>query len=98
MNGRFEADVVAVIAPIGADAVNIDVVLRRGGLAPRICRTAAGFRQVMAGQCGAIVMTEEALAAELDSALAQTFEAQPPLSDIPVVLISSVGPRNMGPA
>lgn len=98
MNAERQADVVLIMAPIGADAVNIQTVLTRAGLAPRICRTVADIEVAMKGECGAIVLTEEALSLELLAVLGRVFKAQPAWSDIPVVLISSVGPRNLGPA
>lgn len=97
MNGERQPDVVLIMAPIGADALNIHAVLQRAGLAPRICRTVADLDREMKGVCGAIVLTEEALTPELRNVLAGIFKAQPAWSDIPVVLISSVGPTNQGP-
>lgn len=90
------ADVVLITAPIGADAVNIRAVLLEAGLAPRICRTEQELRAGVAEGCGAILLTEEALTPELHQTLAALFDAQPPWSDIPVVLISSVGMPNPG--
>jgi signal transduction histidine kinase len=97
MNGHQHADVVLIRAPIGADASNIHAVLQRAGLAPKICRTVAEFEAGMRGECGAIVLTEEALTPDLKAVLTQCFESQPPWSDIPLVLIASAGPTNMGP-
>ncbi|MEO5958734.1 MAG: HAMP domain-containing sensor histidine kinase, partial [Opitutaceae bacterium] len=85
-----------VLAPIGADAANIHAVLLAGGMAPRICRTDADVRLGIAGDCGAILLTEEALTSELHRVLTEFFEAQPPWSDVPVVLISTAGVSNTG--
>jgi signal transduction histidine kinase len=98
MTSEFYSDVVLIMAPIGADAPNIHAVLHRAGLAPRICRTIPDFEAGMTGECGAVVLTEEALTPELQKVLGRFFEAQPPWSDIPMILIASVGPSNMGPA
>src|SRR5687768_260067 len=96
MTGASHSDVVLIMAPIGADAANIHAVLHRAGLAPRICRTIPDVEAGFAGECGAIVLTEEALTPELKMVLGRFFEMQPPWSDIPVVLISSVAASNMG--
>jgi signal transduction histidine kinase len=96
MSGVTHSDVVLVMAPIGADAANIHAVLRRAGLTPRICRTIPEVEAGLAGECGAIVLTEEALTAELKVVLGHFFERQPAWSDIPVVLISSIGASNTG--
>ena len=98
MSAEKPADVVLLRAPIGADASNLHMVLSRAGLSPVICHSAADLEAGMQGDCGAIVLTEEALSPELRAMLVRLFKAQPPWSDIPVVLIASVGPRNMGPA
>ena len=97
MTGGSHSDVVMIMAPIGADAANIHAVLQRADLAPRICRTIPDVEVGLAGECGAIVLTEEALTAELKRVLGRFFEAQPPWSDIPVVLISSMAALNPGP-
>lgn len=83
-------------APIGADAVNVQSVLLRAGHTPRICRdvedVVAGFKE----DCGAVILTEEALTPALRSALTEIFRTQPPWSDVPVILIASLGPSNRG--
>ena len=96
MSARAQADVVLIMAPIGADAANIQTVLARRSLAPRICRTVGEFTSANEGDCGAIVLTEEALTTDLTAALHEVFRTQPPWSDIPVVLIASIGPSNKG--
>ena len=98
MSVQRQPDTVLIRAPIGADAANIHGVLSRAGLAPKICRSPGDLQAGMKGDCGAMVLTEEALTPEMRQVLAQVFAAQPPWSDIPVVLISSVGTTNMGPA
>jgi signal transduction histidine kinase len=97
MAERGHPDVTLVMAPIGADADNIRSVLERTGLTAAVCRTITDFRAVAAGEIGAMVLTEEALTPELQAELQRTFLAQPPWSDVPVVLIASAGPHPVGP-
>ncbi|WP_414664352.1 sensor histidine kinase [Horticoccus sp. 23ND18S-11] len=85
------------MAPIGADGANICSVLARAGMVPQMCRTNTDLRAGVAGECGAILLTEEALTEELRRELSAAFAAQPPWSDIPVIMISSVGTSNSGP-
>ena len=92
------ADVVLVLAPLGADAVNIQNLLRGAGLAPRICRNAGEVQAGLGAECGAILLTEEALTRELSRLLNDFFPTQPPWSDIPLVLIASEGIANSGAA
>ncbi len=82
---------VLIMAPLGADATNIQNVLTGAGLASKIGRTEADFRaDILGGNCGALLVTEEALSPALIRALGEVCEAQPPWSDLPVVLISSL--------
>jgi signal transduction histidine kinase len=92
-----ETEVVLVMAPIGADGANIRQVLVSAGLRPLICRTDAELRAGLAGNCGAILLTEEALTPEARAILVEAFALQPPWSDVPIVLIASVGNSNTGP-
>jgi signal transduction histidine kinase len=90
------ADVVLVMAPIGADAINIQNLLNGAKLAPRICRKAADLRAGLGNDCGAILLTEEALTPDVSHILTDFFPRQPAWSDIPIVLIASDGISNSG--
>lgn len=85
-----------VLAPIGADAANISTVLLEAGFDPRVCHTDADLRAGLAGNCAIILLTEEALTPGARDILNAAFNAQPAWSDLPVVLISSVGVSSMG--
>ncbi len=80
---------ILVVAPIGADGANIREALAQAGLQPRLCRdsqeAAAGIR---AG-AGALLVTEEAVMGDRQGAFAAALEAQPPWSDLPVILVAS---------
>lgn len=96
MSKPGNSDIVLVSAPIGADAANIAALLTRAGLVPIVCRAVEDVVAGLTPECGAIVLTEEACTHELKLALAEIFQRQPPWSDVPVVLISSAGPGNLG--
>ncbi len=91
---QSSADVVLVMAPIGADARNIQGVLNRGGVTARVCSSGTEIRDGMDRECGAIILTEEALSAGFTLFLTKAFAEQPPWSDIPVVLIGGGGFSN----
>jgi signal transduction histidine kinase len=97
MTERQSSDVVLIVAPVGADARNISDVLQKAQHAPKICRTSADMAAALHRDCGAIILTEEALTPELMGTLGEMFRDQPAWSDIPVILISSTGPESMGP-
>lgn len=86
-----KGDVVLVMAPLGADGTNIRQVLLAAGLAPQICRNEGELQTGLNGNCGAILLTEEALTPEVRAILTAAFDRQPPWSDVPIVLIASVG-------
>src|SRR3954469_3264222 len=97
MRGRSNApDTVLITAPIGADAANIRGVLQSAGLGARVCATTTELQAAIGNDCGAFVLTEEALTVELCEMLGRLFDAQPPWSDVPVVLITSGGLSNTG--
>lgn len=92
-----ENDVVLVKAPIGADASNIQNVLRDGGISARICKSDLDLREGL-DECAAVVLTEEALTSSLQKLLATGFTEQPAWSDVPIVLMGSGGIANSGAA
>ncbi len=89
------SDVVLVKAPIGADATNIQNVLSRGGIAARICKADSDLRDGL-DECGAVVLTEEALTSPFYKLLTTSLEVQPAWSDVPIVLLGSGGISNSG--
>lgn len=92
-----EADFVLIKAPIGADATNIQNVLRSGGIPSRICKSELDLREGLE-ECAAVVLTEEALTPSLYKLLAIGFAEQPAWSDVPIVLMGSGGLANSGAA
>jgi signal transduction histidine kinase len=98
MTTNRQRDLILISAPIGGDATNLHTVLSRAGHAPQICRRVGDVVAGLAMECGAVILTEEALTDELRASLLQSFDAQPPWSDIPIVLIASAGPTNLGPS
>lgn len=98
MSEGRQKDIILISAPIGADARNLQAILLRAGHDPRICHAVEDVEAGLAGDCGAVIFTEEAVNPALRAALDRIFARQPPWSDIPVVLIASVGAANLGPA
>lgn len=93
-----ERDVVLVMAPTGADAVNIATVLRRAGAEAQVCRTETELATGLEAECSAVVLTEEALNHAVQKVLSAAFAEQPPWSDVPLVLIAGGGALNSGAA
>lgn len=82
---------VLVVAPLGADAPNIAVALRREGIEAVVCPNLSAVALEVAHGCGAILLTEEALSYERYGDLSRTLGAQPKWSVLPIILIVSGG-------
>lgn len=82
---------VLVLAPLGADSVNIHEVLRSAGFAAEICRDSADLARRFAEGCGALLLTEEATAGRDHPLLVTEIARQPAWSDAPIILITTGG-------
>src|SRR4030095_15914940 len=88
---RNEDERVLIMAPVGKDATAMAALLYADGFKVRIC---AGVdecsRQIAAGTCS-LLLTEEALESPLLSNLLEVLKAQPPWSELPLIIITSGG-------
>ena len=83
---------VLVLAPTGKDGANSKAVLGKAGLACAVCRDIRELcREIEAG-VGAVLLTEEALALDRASCLAEVLQGQPAWSDLPFVALTRGGP------
>ncbi len=82
---------VLVLAPFGADATNIRHVLHQAGIEAEICSDLPGLAAASAGDCGALLITEESVTPGSQDPLVERIARQPAWSDLPVVLITSGG-------
>ena len=80
---------VLILAPLGADANNTLRILAQAHIAARICADMADAAQSIGNSCGALLLTEEATVSPHTRQLRDALQAQPPWSDVPVILISS---------
>ena len=83
------ANPVVVVAPIGADAKNIQAVLREAGIPSAIARDASEAGNWVGSGAGALLMTEESVSPRANPELADAFERQPPWSDIPLIIVAT---------
>jgi signal transduction histidine kinase len=90
-NGSTQDERILFVAPTGADARNLELVLGRAGLAGSACPNIAAVALELEHGCGAILLTEEALAHTGQRDLSAALDGQPPWSDLPIVLIVSGG-------
>jgi signal transduction histidine kinase len=86
---------VLIVAPFGQDAAAMGSLLNRRGLPARICSAAAeASRQVAAG-AGTLLLTEEALELPQAPDLLESLKAQPPWSELPLIILTHGGPSRL---
>lgn len=82
---------VMVLAPFGKDAALIEKVLSSSGVRVRVASSIAAIIPVIPDAAGAAVIAEEALNDLAIVGLAQQLEAQPPWSDLPIIVLTGGG-------
>ena len=89
MNNKDER--VIIIAPVGQDAEAMAALLNAEGFETQIFhRLDESSRQIW-DSAGALVLTEEALEPAQGSLLVDALEAQPPWSELPLIILTSGG-------
>lgn len=82
---------VLIVAPTGADAVNVHAVLTGGGMQASVCPNLSAVALEIDRGCGAVLVTEEAFDYQRSADLRHAFDRQAPWSDLPLVLVVSGG-------
>lgn len=80
-----------MLAPTAGDAEISRTILGEAGLACHICRHMTDLCREFDAGVGAILVTEEGLAASVSPCLAETLKGQPAWSDVPVLLLCGAG-------
>src|SRR6266550_3649774 len=88
---RQENERVIVIAPVGQDAVVMAASLNAQGFETQICDGLHGYSREMIDSAGALLLTEEALESAQGSLLLGVLKAQPPWSELPLIILTSGG-------
>src|SRR6266550_864165 len=91
MSRMHKDEHVIIIAPIGQDAEAMAVALDTEGFETQICHGLdENFRQ-FTDSAGALLITEEALESAQGSLLLDALKAQPPWSELPLIILTSGG-------
>jgi signal transduction histidine kinase len=91
MSRMHKDERVIIIAPVGQDAEAMAALLDAEGFKTQICHGSGEYsRQIMNG-AGALLLTEEALESDKGSLLLNILKAQPPWSELPVIILTSGG-------
>jgi signal transduction histidine kinase len=91
MSQMRKGERVIIIAPIGQDAEVMSALLDAEGFETQICHDLnRHFRQIIDG-AGVLLLTEEALELEQASLLLAVLGAQPPWSELPLIILTTGG-------
>src|SRR6266513_1659998 len=82
---------VIIVAPVGQDAAAMAALLDAKGFETQICHGLDGYSRQMRDSAGALLLTEEALETVQSSPLLDAVKAQPPWSELPLIILTSGG-------
>jgi signal transduction histidine kinase len=82
---------VIIIAPVGQDAAAMAALLDAQGFETQICNGSAKYSREITDGAGALLLTEEALESPPGSLLLDALKAQPPWSELPLIILTSGG-------
>jgi signal transduction histidine kinase len=82
---------VIIIAPVGQDAAAMAALLDAQGFETQICNGSDEYSPEITGRAGALLLTEEALESPPGSLLLDALKAQPPWSELPLIILTSGG-------
>ena len=82
---------VLIIAPVGQDAEAMAALLNAEGFETQICHGLDEYSRQITDSAGALLLTEEALEPAQGSLLLDALKAQPPWSELPLIILTSGG-------
>jgi signal transduction histidine kinase len=82
---------IALLTPTGRDGPMAERVLSHAGLAAAACGDMSTLCTMVGGGVGAVLLAEEALGTAPMAMLLEVLDAQPPWSDVPVVILTGEG-------
>jgi signal transduction histidine kinase len=91
MSRMQKSERVIIIAPFGHDAAAMAALLDAQGFETQICNGSDKYFRQITGSAGALLLTEEALESAQGSVLLDVLKAQPPWSELPLIILTSGG-------
>src|SRR5438445_367609 len=82
---------VIIIAPVGQDAIAMAASLDAQGFETQICDGLNEYSRQITDSAGVLLLTEEALELAQGSLLLEVLKAQPPWSELPLIILTSGG-------
>lgn len=95
MESHSAQERVLILAPAGRDAPAMASLLSAHGALAHICSGPADCARAIAENAGALLLTEEALELPHVTDLLDTLKAQPPWSELPLIVLTSGGESRM---
>jgi len=80
---------IIIIAPVGQDAVAMADLLHAEGFETQICQGLDECSRQITDRAGALLLTEEALESARGSLFLDVLKAQPPWSELPLIILTS---------
>jgi len=91
MSRMHKNERVIIIAPVGQDAAAMAALLGAKGFETQICHGLNEYSRQITDSAGALLLTEEALESKQGSLLLDILKAQPPWSELPLIILTSGG-------
>jgi signal transduction histidine kinase len=91
MSRMHKGERVIIIAPVGQDAEAMAALLDAKGFETQICHGLDEYSRGITDGAGALLLTEEALESAQGSLLLDILKAQPPWSELPLIILTSGG-------
>jgi signal transduction histidine kinase len=91
MSRMKKSERVIIIAPVGQDAAAMAALLDAKGYETQICHGLDEYSRQITDSAGALLLTEEALESVQGSLLLDVLKAQPPWSELPLIILTSGG-------
>src|SRR6266850_8580160 len=88
---RRKGECVFIIAPVGQDAETMAALLDAEGFETQVCRRLDEYSGRITDDAGVLLLTEEALESAQGSLLLDLLKAQPPWSELPLIILTSGG-------
>jgi signal transduction histidine kinase/ActR/RegA family two-component response regulator len=85
----MNTETVLILAPAYSDSSVAVEVLEAAGISAHACLNLVDLGSRLASECGAVVMSEEAVGTDEILWLQQILKSQPPWSDVPIILLAS---------
>src|SRR6185369_2503128 len=91
MSAPSPSELVLIFAPLRQDALAMGSVLTHGGFLTEVCASVAECCQKIPRGTGALLLTEEAFEEDKVAPLLEILAAQPPWSDLPMIVLNRPG-------